>query len=61
MAISVTGGVMHNVGQITAASFMLSTNVVLYYLPFLLVSGTVAGIAIGIASAILVKRIKLKI
>lgn len=61
VAISVTGGVMHNVGQITAASFMLSTNVVLYYLPFLLVSGTVAGIAIGIASAILVKRIKLKI
>lgn len=58
VAISVTGGVMHNVGQIAAASFMLSTNVVVYYLPFLLVSGTIAGIVVGIAAAILIKRIK---
>ena len=60
VAISVTGGVMHNVGQIATASFMLSTNVVVYYLPFLLVSGTVAGVVIGIASAILIKRIKFR-
>lgn len=60
IAVSVSGGVMHNVGQITAASFMLSTNVVTYYLPFLLVSGTIAGVAIGIASAILVKRVRIK-
>lgn len=58
VTISVTGGVMHNVGQIAAASFMLSTNVVIYYLPFLLVSGTIAGVVVGIASAILIKRIK---
>ena len=61
VSVSVCGGVMHNVGQITAASFMLSTNVVLYYLPFLLVSGTIAGVAIGIASGILVKRVKIKL
>lgn len=60
VAISVTGGVMHNVGQIATASFMLSTNVVVYYLPFLLVSGTVAGVVVGIASAILIKRIKFR-
>ena len=59
VAISVSGGVMHNVGQIAAASFMLSTNVVVYYLPFLLVSGTIAGIVIGIVSAILVKKVRL--
>jgi heptaprenyl diphosphate synthase len=58
VTISVTGGVMHNVGQIVAASFMLSTNVVIYYLPFLLVSGTIAGVVVGIASAILIKRVK---
>ena len=58
VAISVTGGEMHNVGQIAAESFMLSTNVVVYYLPFLLVSGTIAGIVVGIASAILIKRVK---
>ena len=61
VTVSVSGGVMHNVGQITAASFMLSTNVVIYYLPFLLISGTIAGIAIGVASAILVKRVKINL
>ena len=61
IAVSVTGGVAHNIGQIAAASFMLSTNVVLYYLPFLLVSGTIAGIVVGVASAILVKRIKIRL
>ena len=60
VTISVFGGVMHNVGQIVAASFMLSTNVVVYYLPFLLISGTLAGIAIGVASALLIKRIPIK-
>ena len=61
VAVSVTGGVAHNIGQIAAAPFMLSTNVVLYYLPFLLVSGTIAGIVVGVASAILVKRIKIRL
>lgn len=57
--ISVVGGVMHNVGQIATASVMLSTNVVVYYLPFLILSGTIAGIAVGIAAALLIKRVKL--
>ncbi len=61
VTVSVSGGVMHNIGQIIAASFMLSTNVVIYYLPFLLLSGTMAGIVIGIASALIVKRVKLDI
>ena len=60
VSVSVFGGVMHNVGQIVAASFMLSTNVVVYYLPFLLVSGILAGIVIGLASALLIKRIPIK-
>ena len=59
VAVSVSGGVMHNVGQIAAASFMLSTNVVVYYLPFLLVSGTIAGIVVGIVSAILVQKVRI--
>ena len=59
VAVSVVGGIMHNVGQIAAASFMLSTNVVVYYLPFLILSGTVAGIAVGVISALLVKKINL--
>ena len=61
VAVSVTGGVMHNVGQITVASIMLDTNVVTYYLPFLILSGTLAGIAVGTASAILIKKIKIRL
>ena len=60
VAVSVAGGVMHNVGQIIAASIMLDTNVVIYYLPFLILSGTIAGIAVGIAAALLIKRVKIK-
>ena len=60
VTVSVAGGVMHNVGQIAAASIMLETNVVLYYLPFLLLSGTVAGIVVGIVAALLIQKIKIK-
>lgn len=59
ITISICGGVLHNIGQIGMASLMLSTNVVIYYLPFLLVSGIIAGIAVGIASGILIKRISI--
>lgn len=60
VAISVVGGVMHNVGQIIMASILLDTNVVVYYLPFLLVSGTIAGIVVGITAALLIQKIKIK-
>ena len=59
VTVSVCGGVMHNVGQIAAASVVLNTNVVAYYLPFLILSGTIAGIAVGVASALLIKRVKI--
>jgi heptaprenyl diphosphate synthase len=59
ITVSVAGGVMHNIGQICAASIMLGTNVVIYYLPFLLLSGVIAGIAVGVASGLLIKKITL--
>ena len=61
VTISVSGAIMHNVGQILAASFMLATNVIVYYLPFLILSGTIAGIAVGSVSALLIKKVKLNI
>ena len=60
VTVSVAGGIMHNVGQIIAASILLETNVVLYYLPFLLVSGTIAGIVVGSAAALLIHKIHLE-
>ena len=61
VAVSVCGGVMHNVGQITMASVLFDTNLVVYYMPFLILSGTLAGIVVGAASALLIKRIDLKL
>ena len=60
VAVSVAGGVMHNVGQIAMACILLETNVIVYYLPFLILSGTIAGVAIGLAAAELIRRINLK-
>lgn len=60
VTVSVSGGITHNIGQIVAASVMLGTNVVLYYLPFLLLSGTIAGTVVGIASALLIKKVNIQ-
>ena len=59
VTVSVAGGIMHNVGQIIVASIMLETNVVVYYLPFLILSGTIAGIVVGITAALLIKKINI--
>lgn len=59
IAVSVVGGITHNIGQVLVAFLLLETDVVFYYLPFLLISGIIAGVAVGIASALLVKRIKI--
>ena len=60
VAVSVTGGVLHNVGQILMACLLLETNVIVYYLPFLILSGVIAGVVIGVVAAILAKRVQVK-
>ena len=60
VAVSVTGGVLHNVGQILMACLLLETNVIVYYLPFLILSGVIAGVVIGVVSAILVDRVQVE-
>ena len=57
LSVSVTGGVLHNMGQLLMACVLLSTTALRYYLPFLLLGGILAGIVIGVISAILLKRI----
>ncbi len=56
-AVSVTGAVLHNLGQIIVAVLVLETDALLYYLPFLILSGVVTGVVIGIISATLIKRV----
>ena len=60
VAVSVTGGVLHNIGQILMACLLLETNVIVYYLPFLILSGVIAGVVIGVVAAIMVNRVQVE-
>ena len=57
VGVSVVGAVFHNIGQILVAMFMLESTVLLYYLPFLLVSALVCGVLIGILGSMMSKRL----
>ena len=59
VGVSVAGGVCHNIGQILVAMAVLGTARLAWYLPPLLVSGTAAGVAIGLIGGTVTKRIKL--
>ncbi len=61
IAVSVVGGVLHNVGQIAMACLLLQTDVIHYYLPFLVLSGVLAGVVIGLLAGILAKRIRVEV
>ena len=60
VGVGIGGGVSHNIGQILCAMVLLETKQIVYYLPVLFISGTIAGVAIGIISGILMDRIKQK-
>ena len=57
IGVSVAGGVAHNVGQILVAMVVLESNALLYYLPVLILSGTLAGVVVGILCGEVVKRL----
>ena len=58
VTVSVVGGILHNVGQIATACFVMDTAQIAYYLPVLLITGTVAGIVIGYVAALILKRLE---
>ena len=58
LSVSVTGGVLHNVGQIIAACLWTRTGQIVYYLPVLTVSGIAAGAAIGFAAGLLLRHLR---
>ena len=61
VGVSVAGGVMHNVGQILAAMLLLETTELGYYLVVLTVTGTIAGILIGLCGSLLIRKIPNKL
>lgn len=50
IGVSIIGGVLHNIGQLIAASIILQSAAITFYLPVLLVSGLITGFLIGVAS-----------
>ena len=60
--VSIAGAVAHNIAQICVSMLILQTEVVIYYLPALLISGIITGAVIGIIGAVLLKKLeKIKI
>ncbi len=60
VGVSVAGGVTHNIGQILTAMLLLETAELGYYLAVLTVTGTVAGILIGLCGSVMIKKIPQK-
>lgn len=48
VGVSILGGVFHNIGQILVAMAVVETFAVAYYVPFLIVAGTVTGAVLGL-------------
>lgn len=51
--VSIIGGIFHNIGQLLIAMIFFNTTTFLYYLPYLLLIGTISGTAIGIIAQII--------
>lgn len=58
VGVSVAGAIMHNVGQMIVAMLLMQTSEIGYYMIVLSITGTVAGIFIGLCGALLHKRLK---
>lgn len=56
---SVLGGVAHNAAQVGVAAILLGSGYLFSYLPILVVSGTLAGVLVGIAGGLLTEKVKL--
>lgn len=56
VGVSVSGAIMHNVGQTIVAVLLMHTPKIMYYLVILSITGTIAGVFIGLCGAFLHKR-----
>ena len=57
VGVSVIGGVTHNLGQILVAIFLFDSLLIGYYMLILALTGTLAGVFIGLAATFLLKRL----
>ena len=57
LGTSILGAVSHNAGQIIMAAILMKSGNITLYIPVLCISGTIAGICIGLAGAVLVRNL----
>ena len=50
VGVSIAGGIAHNIGQLIVAAIVVENMKLVYYLPALLIAGTVTGCLIGMLS-----------
>lgn len=55
IGVSIVGGVSHNLGQILVAMWLMETVEIGYYMIILTITGTIAGILIGLAGSFVLK------
>lgn len=58
ITVSIVGGVVHNIGQILVAYFILQTEQLMYWLPVLVISGVISGAIIGLIAALTYKKLE---
>jgi heptaprenyl diphosphate synthase len=58
VGVSVVGAIFHNLGQTLVAIFVLERVEIAYYMAALTVSGTVAGILVGLAAIYMLKLLE---
>ena len=58
LAVSVMGGIFHNIGQLIIAILVVENLKLIFYIPVLLISGFVTGLLIGVVSRVILPAVK---
>lgn len=56
-AVSVSGAVAHNLGQLLVAGLLTRTLAIVYYLPVLLISGAATGVLVGLTAGLVLRAL----
>lgn len=60
VSVSAFGGILHNMGQLLVAAFLVGFSSILWYLPILYFCGLITGVLIGLFSSQCLKRLPRK-
>ena len=58
LGVSIAGGVCHNAAQLAVAVAVTGVREIVWYIPLLALGGTVAGVIVGAAAGIMLKKLE---